>query len=170
MYTQQSINWCIEAAQSQHGIASYVYSCWPGLGHRNACVLRKLSQWSRNPNKIGKPHYIANSTSYNVSIYVYICTVIFVYAWTITYLFWSISSAEPFWDVLVGCSQYSCQPIASTNFGITHFTRSKRCCNLVKYLYPVIYWRLFKLRVGVRVGDRSYNMHEITIVVSCWNC
>ncbi len=46
-------------------------------------------------------------------------------------------------------------------------TRSE-CCNLVKYLYPVIYWRLFKFRVGVR--DRSYNMHEITIVVSYWNC
>ncbi len=51
-------------------------------------------------------------------------------------------------------------------------TRSERC-NLVKYLYPVIYWRLYKVsvgvwvgvrvevRVGVRVGDRSYNMREI---------
>ena len=46
-------------------------------------------------------------------------------------------------------------------------TRSERC-NLVKYLYPVIYWRLYKFRAGVR--DRSYNMHEITIVVSYWNC
>ena len=49
------------------------------------------------------------------------------------------------------------------------FTPSERC-NLVKYLYPVIYWRLYKVRVGVRVGDRSYNMREITIVVSYWNC
>ena len=40
------------------------------------------------------------------------------------------------------------------------FTRSERC-NLVKYLYPVIYWRLFKFRVGVNVGDRSHNMHEL---------
>ncbi len=28
-------------------------------------------------------------------------------------------------------------------------TRSERC-NLVKYLYPVNYWRLYKVRVGVR--------------------
>ena len=49
--------------------------------------------------------------------------------------------------------------------------RSERCI-LVKYLYPVIYWRLFKvkIRVGVRVGDRSYNIRGITIVVSYWNC
>ncbi len=52
---------------------------------------------------------------------------------------------------------------------VSIFTRSERC-NLVKYLYPVIYWRLFRFRIGVRVGDRSYNMHEITIVVSYWNC
>ena len=37
-------------------------------------------------------------------------------------------------------------------------TRSERC-NLVKYFYPVIYWGLYKVRVGVRVGDRSCNMH-----------
>ena len=57
-------------------------------------------------------------------------------------------------------------------------------CIPVKYLYPVIYWRLYKVgvrvRVGVRigvgvgvgvgVGDRSYNMRGITIVVSYWNC
>ncbi len=54
-----------------------------------------------------------------------------------------------------------------SRYRISVFTRSKRC-NLVKYLYPVIYWRLFKYRVGV--GYRSYNMHEITIVVSYWNC
>ncbi len=48
-------------------------------------------------------------------------------------------------------------------------TRSE-CCNLVKYLYSVIYWRLYKFRVGVRVGDKSYNTHEITIVVSYRNC
>ena len=50
-------------------------------------------------------------------------------------------------------------------------TRSECYINLVKYLYPVIpviYWRLYKFRVGVR--DRSYNMHEITIVVSYRNC
>ena len=34
-------------------------------------------------------------------------------------------------------------------------TRSERCI-LVKYLCPVIYWRLYKVRVGVR--DRSYNI------------
>ena len=34
-------------------------------------------------------------------------------------------------------------------------TRSEHCI-LVKYLYPVIYWRLYKVRVGVR--GRSYNM------------
>ncbi len=42
-------------------------------------------------------------------------------------------------------------------------TRSERC-NLVKYLYPAIYWRLYRIRV------RSYNIHEITILVSYWNC
>ena len=57
----------------------------------------------------------------------------------------------------------------STFFIHPVFTRSERCI-LVKYLYPVNYWRLYKVRVGVTVGDRSYNMHEITIVISYWNC
>ncbi len=47
-------------------------------------------------------------------------------------------------------------------FGCKMFTRSERC-NLVKYLYPVIYWRLYTVKV--RVGERSYNMHEITILI-----
>ncbi len=49
------------------------------------------------------------------------------------------------------------------------FTRSERCI-LVKYLYPVIYWRLYKVGVAVRVRDNSYNIHQITTVVSYRNC
>ncbi len=69
---------------------------------------------------------------------------------------------------LPGCQGPSAFEKASL-FGQLISTRSERC-NLEKYLYPAICWRLYKVRVGITVGDRSYNMHEITIVVSYWNC